>query len=166
MKFKGFCAAHGVHIFQPWYKVCAFLKKLVGVEYTYGFIELQSRKKYAPQIQESEKATTDVSFMEVKDLFAAISYWIMLLDKNDQYMRKENQMYSERWLLICGDMGCESTKLALFDTHEANYNCGTKAHLLHYFGGEAKDNASNMGKCYSKLSKVTILQSPEASNLA
>jgi len=105
LKFKGFCAAHGVHIFQPWYKVCAFLKKLVGVEYTYGFIELQSRKKNAPQIQESEKATTNVPFMEVKDLFAAISYWIMLLDKNDQYMRKKNPVYSERWLLICGDMG-------------------------------------------------------------
>ena len=98
--------------------------------------------------------------MEVEDVFAALAHWIMLLDKHDQYIRQANidQQFWERLLLICGDMGCESTKLALFDTNEENYNSGTKAHILHYFGGEAKDNASNMGKCYAKISKAfTVL---------
>ena len=44
--------------------------------------------------------------MEVEDVFAAIACWIMLLDKHDQYIRRPNQHFWERLLLICGDMGC------------------------------------------------------------
>ena len=49
-----------------------------------------------------------------------------------------------------GDMGADSTKLCVFDSHESDFNCGTKAKLLHYFE-DGDDNHKNMAKCYEKL---------------
>ena len=78
-----------------------------------------------------------------------MAYWIMLCDKHGTYIRRQNmqnmQKFWQRVLLICGDMGCESTKLLLFDTHEENFNSGQKGHVLFYCD-KAPDSPANLEK--------------------
>ena len=66
------------------------MKKLVGVQYTNGTIELNLKKKAQRDLTEGEKSTGKVSYMEVGDLFTALAYWIMLCDKHSTYIRREN----------------------------------------------------------------------------
>ena len=90
----------------------------MGANYIKGMVELQMRRKGQNNLLEEDKLKGKCAFMEVECLFAALAYWCMLLDKEGAYVRRSNQHFWERVFVIMGDMGADSTKLCVFDSHD------------------------------------------------
>ena len=138
----------GVKVFEPYCHVRAHKLAIKTVKYDCGLVEMKVKKKDDKDaVFPSE--TARVPFLKVQNVGHAILSWLINSDRERIYHRHPYQRFWERILLIGGDMGAQSTKLGLFDTHALKYNTGQKMRLLHMFE-RAPDSEANIRTAYDK----------------